>query len=252
MRSKIILFTLIVFTSTSFATWFVGLGGGANINRKTGVGDLPMAREEFGVNHNKDSVQAKATIIMTDIMNKGGSFNDSLAGIKHLMSMELIFKPGWDIKVYGGYKLKNVDIDVGLSWQYIDYSYKYIRKINDNSEKISIFWTGNNMSGKTGLNVLLSFAEYNIRQLSFSVFTPVIGCGLGFARVQDKLTYDGKTKKREQTVFAYQIKLGLNYGFTENLRTTLEAVFFATSEVKATNNKIKQGQFNLGVRYLFN
>ncbi|NQY31503.1 MAG: porin family protein [Flavobacteriaceae bacterium] len=250
MNSKIILFTLMIFSSTTFANFFVGVDGGFNKSRQTGVGDLPMAREEFEVNSYKTSDDDEVDRIENDILDNGGTDKDFLAAIKHLMSMRLVYKPGFNFKVHGGYKFKY--INAGISYQYINYSYKHIMAVDDSTEQVSIFWKAGNMSGKTAIHTGLAFVEYEINKLSFYRFTPIVGAGLGFANVKDKLTSNDETKERSQVVFAYQFKLGLNFTITKNFTATLDGVYFGTSEVKATNYKIKQGQLNLGVRYRFN
>ena len=250
MKSKIILFTLMIFGSTAFANFFVGVDGGFNKSRQTGVGDLPMAREEFEVNSFRDADDEEVERIGQDILANGGTDSDVLAAIKHLMSMRLVYKPGFNFKVYGGYKFEY--INAGISYQYINYSYKHIMAAGDSPEQISIFWKAGNMSGETAIHAGLAFVEYEIKKLSFYRFIPIVGAGLGFANVKDKLTSNDETKERSQVVFAYRFKLGINFAITKNFTATLDGVYFGTSEVKATNYKIKQGQLNLGVRYKFN
>ena len=209
-----------------------------------------MAREEFGVNNFKDSDIPEYRRIVAEVINRGGTRKDWLAALSHLISLKLKFKSGYNIKLHGGYKFQ--DINTGISWQYISFNYENITSVDDNSESIYGFWDPANMSGKTTISTYLAFIDYDLKILQFYRFMPVVGFGLGIAHVNDELTANSVTAKRDQNVFAYQFKAGLNFSITKNLSTSLTGVFLGTSEIKATNNKLKQGQLNLGVKWIFN
>ena len=250
MRNKIILLTLLVFSVSSYASWFVGGNVGGNITRDTGVGDLPMAREEFGVNAFKDSDRLRVESIGAQILANGGNNNDVLHAIKDLMVLRMVYDYGWNFNVYGGYGFKN--INVGVKWNYINSPYKAINKVADGKESVSSFWDGA-YGSKEGMiiNSFLVFFEYEIEKMRYYRLIPLVGVGLGFGRTADRLISSQKDVTRRQTVFAYEFKIGANYSFTNKFQAILETVFFGTSEVKATNNKIKQFQLNLGARYRF-
>jgi opacity protein-like surface antigen len=252
MSSKLIFITVLFFTTNIFAgNWFVGINGGGNVTRKTPVGDLPMAREEFGVNNIGRDDLSESSRIIVDVINQGKTFKEALEAISHLNKVQLNYKNGFNLSLSAGYHLSNLDF--GLLWKYTSIRYKSIHAVADGEDEPIFYWVNGLGSGKTILNSFMGFVEYNIHRIKFYGAVPVVGAGVGFSMAEDKLTINSETAKRNQAVFAYQIKAGVNYNFNDNWQASVETVFFGTSKVDATNNYIKSWQFiNLGVRYLIN
>jgi opacity protein-like surface antigen len=254
MAKKLVLVTgLLLISLNVFAgNWFVGGNFGWNKTYETPAGDLPMLREEFGGNFVSASNSAEAKKIYAQVLASGGTDGQALEAIKHLISMRIKYKVSWNFDIYGGYKIQNIGF--GLSFKYISSPYETINNVDDNRETTYMFWNGA-YGTKEGMTIksLIAFVNYEIMQLNFDKFTPFIECGIGGARTADRLISTTKDVTRNQNVFAYAIKAGLNYKFTENWNANIETVFFGTTKVDATNNYVKNWQFiNIGVKYLFN
>lgn len=241
----------LLITSSVFADgFFIGANVGGNLTMSSPVGDLPMAREEFEFQGFTTDDLMTAGQIMMNITNNGGTGKEALEAVKHLLALKLKYSAGVNININAGYAYKF--LNVGVNWFYIRMSYDSIN-ISADDDTVHPAWSFKNGSGKTVLNAFMLFGEYKITQLAIHNFTPVVGGSAGFANAQEALTIDSVTAKRDQNVFAYQIKLGANYKFTDNWYGNVETAFFGTSKIKATNTSLKQWQFiNIGVRYLFN
>jgi len=111
-------------------------------------------------------------------------------------------------------------------------------------------------------------ATGNARALSFlingyydfknrSAFTPYISAGLGFAQVEfndldiSGLGFSGSSD--EDTVFAYQIGIGVGYAVTEKVTIDVKYRYFGTedSEYDTTEAEFASNNFLFGVRINF-
>ena len=238
MIKKIILLSGLIFTSSVFAEgFFIGLNGGGNVTRKTSVGDLPMAREEFDINafDRKDNDE-----LLRNRMNGG-----TLADVAHLMRTQLIYSTGWIAGIDIGYQFEHFKLLFNAG--YSQMKYDDIRDVADNQSALD-----EDNTGETNLWTGLVMGEYVLPVFNSSALEPVVGVGAGVSRVQDVLTDEGITAKRQQIIFAYKIKAGINYNFTKQVQGSITTDFFGTGKIKATNNAIKQWQFiKLGVRWMF-
>lgn len=104
-----------------------------------------------------------------------------------------------------------------------------------------------NLSGDFSALSLMANSFYDIK--TGSAFTPFVGIGLGFAR----LDADGE----KDTVFAYQGSLGISYALTSSTSLDLQYRYFATQdpEFKVDGEKIESEysthNMMLGLRYSF-
>lgn len=250
MYSKLILITCLFFTTNVFASnWFVGVSGGGNVTRKTPVGDLPMAREEFFINAYRKSDSQEFEDIAINIINRGGTRAEYLAAAKHLMVLQLHYSAGWHIGINGGYKMNNFIISLKLNYKQM--SYDSIK--DDDAGQNILGWDDDGVAGESRFIYGIISGEYILPIINSIKIEPVLGMGLGVARTTDMLKDADKKAERSQNIFAYEIKLGINYNFNKNLQGNIGSSFFGTSKIKATNNYLKQWQFiNIGVRYFFN
>ena len=90
-----------------------------------------------------------------------------------------------------------------------------------------------------------------------SAFTPYISAGLGFAQVEfndlniSRLGFSGSSD--EDTVFAYQIGIGVGYSVTEKVVIDVKYRYFGTedSEYDTTEAEFTSNNFLIGVRVNF-
>jgi opacity protein-like surface antigen len=110
----------------------------------------------------------------------------------------------------------------------------------------------------TGDAKALSFlinGYYNF--INSSAFTPYISAGIGFAQVEfndldiSSLGFSGSND--EDTVFAYQIGIGVGYAVTEKVTIDVKYRYFGTedSEYDTTKAEFASNNFLFGVRYNF-
>ena len=110
----------------------------------------------------------------------------------------------------------------------------------------------------TGDAKALSFlinGYYNF--VNSSAFTPYISAGIGFAQVEfndldiSSLGFSGSND--EDTVFAYQIGIGVGYAVTEKVTIDVKYRYFGTedSEYDTTKAEFASNNFLFGVRYNF-
>jgi len=121
---------------------------------------------------------------------------------------------------------------------------------------------------KIGAQGVFLDATGNARALSFSIngyydfknrsaFTPYISAGLGFAQVEfndldiSGLGFSGSSD--EDTVFAYQIGIGVGYAVTEKVTIDVKYRYFGTedSEYDTTEAEFASNNFLFGVRINF-
>ena len=90
-----------------------------------------------------------------------------------------------------------------------------------------------------------------------SAFTPYVSAGLGFAQVEfnnlniSRLGFSGSNDK--DTVFAYQIGIGVGYAVTEKVTIDVKYRYFGTedSEYDTTEAEFASNNFLFGVRVNF-
>jgi opacity protein-like surface antigen len=110
----------------------------------------------------------------------------------------------------------------------------------------------------TGDAVALSFlinGYYDF--INSSAFTPYISAGLGFAQVEfndldiNSLGFSGSND--EDTVFAYQIGIGVGYAVTEKVTIDIKYRYFGAenSEYNTTEAEFASNNFLFGVRINF-
>ncbi len=110
----------------------------------------------------------------------------------------------------------------------------------------------------TGDAVALSFlinGYYDF--INSSAFTPYISAGMGFAQVEfnnldiSSLGFSGSND--EDTVFAYQIGIGVGYAVTEKVTIDVKYRYFDTedSEYDTTESEFASNNFLFGVRFNF-
>ena len=110
----------------------------------------------------------------------------------------------------------------------------------------------------TGDAKALSFlinGYYNF--INSSAFTPYISAGIGFAQVEfndldiSSLGFSGSND--EDTVFAYQIGIGVGYAVTEKVTIDVKYRYFGTedSEYDTTKAEFASNNFLFGVRFNF-
>jgi opacity protein-like surface antigen len=110
----------------------------------------------------------------------------------------------------------------------------------------------------TGDAVALSFlinGYYDF--INSSAFTPYISAGLGFAQVEfndldiNSLGFSGSND--EDTVFAYQIGIGVGYAVTEKVTIDVKYRYFGAenSEYNTTEAEFASNNFLFGVRFNF-
>jgi outer membrane autotransporter protein len=90
-----------------------------------------------------------------------------------------------------------------------------------------------------------------------SAFTPYISAGLGYAKVEfNDLNIVGSglsSISDDDSVFAYQVGLGVGYAVTEKVTIDVKYRYFATDdpEFDTTQAEIASHNFLLGVRFNF-
>jgi len=93
--------------------------------------------------------------------------------------------------------------------------------------------------------------------INSSAFTPYISAGIGFAQVEfndldiSSLGFSGSND--EDTVFAYQIGIGVGYAVTEKVTIDVKYRYFGTedSEYDTTEAEFASNNFLFGVRVYF-
>jgi len=92
---------------------------------------------------------------------------------------------------------------------------------------------------------------------SESIFTPFIGAGIGFAQIDvSNFNAEGSgipNESTDDTVFAYQVGVGVGYAFSEKITIDVKYRFFGTSDPTFNTNEAEYGSHNisLGLRVGF-
>ena len=124
---------------------------------------------------------------------------------------------------------------------------------------LKAFGVGVDASGDVSTASLMANVYYDFD--TGSKWKPFIGAGAGYSSVSiNSLSAGGFLLADDDTgVFAYQLKAGIGYGFTENLDGTLGYRFFGTADgdfvdtsgTPFTADGLQNHVIELGVRYRF-
>jgi opacity protein-like surface antigen len=156
----------------------------------------------------------------------------------------------------------NTEFDTGLALgAALGYDFKRFRvegEISYQKNDIDKISAQGTLFDPTGDAVALSFlinGYYDF--VNRSAFTPYISAGLGFAQVEfndldvSRLGFSGSNDK--DTVFAYQIGIGVGYAVTQKVTIDAKYRYFGTedSEYDTTKAEFTSNNFLFGVRFNF-
>lgn len=142
-----------------------------------------------------------------------------------------------------GYDFGNTRVEGEIAYQKNDFN------------KMSLLGVDVDLTGDVTLLSLLVNGYYDFA--NSSVFTPYISGGLGFAKVEiNDLNVPGfglSSFNDDDTVFAYQIGLGVGYAVNEKVTIDTKYRYFATSDIEfdTTETEFASHNFLIGVRVSF-
>ena len=127
-----------------------------------------------------------------------------------------------------GYDFGNARVEGEIAYQKNDFN------------KMSLLGVDIDLTGDATLLSLLVNGYYDFA--NSSVFTPYIGGGLGFAKVEV-----------DDTVFAYQMGIGVGYAVNEKVTIDTKYRYFATSDIEfyTTETEFASHNFLFGARVSF-
>ena len=142
-----------------------------------------------------------------------------------------------------GYDFGNTRLEGEISYQKNDF------------EKASLLWVDVDLTGDITCLSLLMNGYYDF--VNNSAFTPYLSAGLGFAKVEvNDLNVPGSglpNSNDDDTVFAYQVGVGVGYAVNEKVTIDANYRYFATSdpEFDTTEAEFASHNFLFGVRVNF-
>jgi opacity protein-like surface antigen len=156
----------------------------------------------------------------------------------------------------------NTEFDTGLALgAALGYEFNIFRAEGEISyqksdiDKIGAQGASFNATGNAAALSFLINGYYDF--VNSSVFTPYISAGLGFAQVEfNDLNISGlgfSDSSDQDTVFAYQIGIGVGYAVTEKVTIDVKYRYFGTenSEYDTTEAEFASNNFLFGVRINF-
>jgi opacity protein-like surface antigen len=159
------------------------------------------------------------------------------------IDMELSYDSGWTIGGAAGYRFSNFRVEGALAYQ-----------ANDIDET-SAFGFSVDSSGDVAGTVFLVNGYYDF--VNSSPFTPFISAGLGYANVEiNDYTIPGSgipAYNDDDSVFGYQLGIGVGYSVNENVVLDLSYRYFATEDLEfdTTEVEVASHNFMVGIRYNF-
>lgn len=159
------------------------------------------------------------------------------------IDMELSFDSGWTIGAAAGYRFSNFRVEGELAYQ-----------ANDIDET-SAFGFSVDSSGDVAGTAFMVNGYYDF--VNSSPFTPFISAGLGYANVEiNDYTIPGSgipAYNDDDSVFGYQLGIGVGYSVNENVVLDLRYRYFATEDLEfdTTEVEVNSHNFMVGVRYNF-
>lgn len=159
------------------------------------------------------------------------------------VELELSYDAGWAAGAALGYRFGSFRVEGELTYQ------------ENDIDETTGFGVGIESSGDVNTTAFLVNGYYDFT--NSSAFTPFITAGLGYANVEINdytLTGSGLSGfSDDDSVFAYQVGVGVGYSVTENVIIDARYRYFATEdpEFDTTEAEGDSHNFLLGVRFCF-
>lgn len=156
------------------------------------------------------------------------------------------FDPGLALGIAAGYNFGEVRLEGEIGYQKND-----IDKISACAGGLCI--SGIGASGDATSTSFLANGYYDF--VNTSPFTPYISAGVGLAKIEvDDFSVVGiNIGSADDTVFAYQLGVGVGYAVNKNLTIDLKYRYFATEDLDLGSTKAECASHNfyIGLRYNF-
>lgn len=159
------------------------------------------------------------------------------------IDMELSYDTGWAFGAAVGYGFSNFRVEGEVSYQ------------SNDIDETSALGISIDSSGDVSGTALLVNGYYDFA--NSSAFTPFISAGLGYATV-DINDYDVTGAglldySDDDSVFAYQLGVGIGYAVNENVTIDIRYRYFAAEDAEFDTTEVELSSHNLlvGIRYNF-
>lgn len=159
------------------------------------------------------------------------------------ITIDIEYDTGLALGAALGYDFGNTRLEGEISYQKNDF------------EKASLLGVDVDLTGDVTSLSLLMNGYYDL--VNNSVFTPYLSAGLGFAKVEvNDFNVPGSglpNSNYDDTVFAYQVGVGVGYAVNEKVTIDVKYRYFATSdpEFDTTEAEFASHNFLFGVRVNF-
>ncbi|MHB8808672.1 MAG: outer membrane protein [Desulfobulbaceae bacterium] len=159
------------------------------------------------------------------------------------IDLELSYDPGWAIGAAVGYRFSNFRVEGEVAYQ------------ENDIDESSAFGISIDSSGDVNGTAFLVNGYYDF--INTSAFTPFITAGLGYANVEiNDYGIPGSGLGRysdDDSVFAYQVGVGVGYAVNENVTIDAWYRYFATEdpEFDTAEVEVSSHNFLVGARFSF-
>lgn len=159
------------------------------------------------------------------------------------INMELSYDTGWIIGAAAGYGFRNFRVEGELSYE------------SNDIDKTSVLGVSFDSTGDVSCTALLVNGYYDF--VNSSAFTPFISAGVGYATIDVNdynITGAGLPNYNDDdSVFAYQLGVGIGYAVNENVTIDFRYRYFATEDAEFDTTEVESSSHNflLGIRYYF-
>lgn len=146
---------------------------------------------------------------------------------------------GLGLGIAAGYAFGNVRLEGEYAYQQNDLETLEISVLG--------FSASESISGETSSNSFLFNIYYDFKNTS--PFTPFLSAGIGLSNVE----FDIEDESDDDTVFAYQLGVGLGYAITDKVSLDVKYRYFGTEdpEFDGFEAEYSSHNFYMGVRFSF-
>jgi len=159
----------------------------------------------------------------------GGFLSDSDVSIPDLGDFKIEYNPGIALGAALGYAFNNFRAEGEIGWQ------------KNDLDKVSMLGESADVNGDVTNLVFLANGYYDF--LNNSQFTPYVSAGIGLTNV--KVSSSDLEADNDDTVFAYQVGVGIGYAVNDKVTLEVKYRYFGASDPEFDGVKVEIGSHNV-------